>query len=427
MSNPYITNNPYITPIHQTIGDYKIIDPLFDANPLNTTIEQFKSISAIFDEKISQNANDILSLYASAEYAIASVDNLKLSVDDLYISANYIPNLVLSVSNAIERLDWHDEDIAYLSSVLSTLNLKILKHTITNVGILRPDGAYELYLKIDVFDSAEMSTKLGDIDLSDANDWKYFEALLINNGENNADLTIDPLRPEYFPGTQWIKPEEMDAAIKKYGTPIGFKGYGPAFNNSPVNISFLAWLEDNDLAQDLTQQSKFYLRFVWYYIDDEDEVHSSDHFSMVVPSYAEVGAKAGSSVSKSEIYEIKQALETQVATVSYTIEEDEQHPIQGYYVNPYQCTILEDFESKPKNIILQSYSEGKTYKLKFRTGSSDVTVGNSASTTSIRFNANYGNGPEGVDELNASNIVFTANTTYLIALNLGMIQVIAKI
>lgn len=53
---------------------------------------------------------------------------------------------------------------------------------------------------------------------------------------------------------------------------------------------------------------------------------------MVVPSYAEVGAKAGSSISKSEIYEIKQVFETQVATVSYTTEEDEQHPIQGYYI-----------------------------------------------------------------------------------------------
>ena len=427
-------SNQYITPTHHNIGDYKITDPLFDDSLLITTIDGFKSISATFDEKITQNINDIISLYASAEYAVTSVDNLKLSVD----------GLVLSIGNAIQRLDGHDEDIEYLSSVLSTLNLKALRHAITNVGILRPDDAHQLYLKIDVFDSAEMSAKLGDIDLSDANDRKYFEALLVNNGENNVDLSIDPLRSEYFPGTQWVSPEDMDAAIKKYGTSTGFKGYGPAFNNSPVNISFLAWLEDNDLAQDLTQQSKFYLRFVWYYIDDEDEVHSSDHFSMVVPSYSEVGAKAGSSVSKSEIYEIKQALETQVATAHY-MDEDEIEEIAGgidpsdpryglveysnpgYYVQPYQCTILEDFASKPKNIILQSYSEGKTYKLKFRTGSSDVAIGNSASTTRIRFNANYGNGPEGVDELNASNIVFTSNTTYLIALNLGMIQVIAKI
>ena len=211
------------------------------------------------------------------------------------------------------------------------------------------------------------------------------------------------------------------------------------------------------MTKDLDQWSRFYLRFVWYYVTYSTEsgtraapaatpeIHQSDHFSMVVPSYAEVGAKAGASISKSELYEIKQALETQVTTAHY-MDEDEIEEITGeidpadpryglieysdpgFYVDPYQCTILEDFEAcDDKNIVLQSYSEGKTYKLKFRTGSSDVTVGNTASATGIRFNANYGNGPESVDELNASNIVFTANTTYLIALNLGMIQVIAKI
>ena len=337
------------------------------------------------------------------------------------------------------------------------MNLKALRHAITNVGILRPDDEHELFLKIDVFDSAEMSAKLGTIDLGDSEDWKYFEALLVNNGENHADLTLDPLRAEYFPGTQWIYPEDLDAAIKAYGTPTGFQGYGPAFSNSPVNISFLAWLESKNMTKDLDQWSRFYLRFVWYYVTYSTEsgtraapaatpeIHQSDHFSMVVPSYAEVGAKAGASISKSELYEIKQALETQVTTAHY-MDEDEIEEIigeidptdpryglieysdPGFYVEPYQCTILEDFEAcDDKNIVLQSYSEGKTYKLKFRTGSSDVTVGNTASSTGIRFNANYGNGPESVDELNASNIVFTANTTYLIALNLGMIQVIAKI
>jgi hypothetical protein len=142
---------------------------------------------------------------------------------------------------------------------------------------------------------------------------------------------------------------------------------------------------------------------------------------MVVPSYAEVGANAGSSVSKSEIYEIKQALETQVATASYTTEDDGQYPIQGYYLQPYQCTILEKFEVNTKRIILQDYSEGKTYKLKFKTGSSDVSIGTRASTSNITFYADYGNGPEKIDELNTSNAIFSANSTYLIAANLGMI------
>lgn len=44
----------------------------------------------------------------------------------------------------------------------------------------------------------------------------------------------------------------------------------------------------------------------------------------------------------------------------------------------------------------------------------------------MAFNADYGSGPEAVDELNASTVTFKANTTYLIAVNLGMIQVIAQ-
>lgn len=408
-------SNSYIKPTHNNIGNYNINDPLFD--------------DSILDSIIAQNTSDISNLQTSAEYAIISVNNLKLMVDDLYVSANYIPDLVLSVSNALQRLDGHYEDIEYLSSILSALNLKALKHSITNVGILRPDDANELYLKIDVFDSTEMSSKIGTIDLSSSDDWKYFEALLVNNGENHPDLNFDPLIPEYFPGTQWISPSKLDDAIKEYGTSTGFQGYGPAFNNSPVNVSFLAWLENrhHDLTQNLTQQSKFYLRFVWYYIDAQSEVHSSDHFSMVVPSYAEVGAKAGPSVSKSEIYEIKQAIETQVATASYTTEEDEQHPFQGYYLQPYQCTILEGFEANTKRIIFQDYSEGKTYKLKFKTGNSDISIGIRATTSNITFYADYGNGAEKIDELNAFNTIFSANSTYLIAVNLGMIQVIAKI
>jgi hypothetical protein len=46
-------SNSYIKPTHNTIGDYKITDTLFDASFLDTTIGQFKTISATFDEKIN--------------------------------------------------------------------------------------------------------------------------------------------------------------------------------------------------------------------------------------------------------------------------------------------------------------------------------------------------------------------------------------
>jgi len=359
---------------------------------------------------------------------------LKLSVDSHQTT---LGNLALSIGEAIERLDGQDDDIGYLSGVLSTLNLKALRHAIANVGILRPEEAHELFLKIDVFDSIEMSAKLGTIDLSSPGDWQWFEALLVNNGENAADLTLNPLLPTYFPGTQWVLPADLDAAIREYGTATGFQGLGPAFNNSPVNIKFLGWLEDKGLASDLDAQSRFYLRFYWYYADD-GVAHQSDHFSMVVPSSTEVGAKAGASVSKSEIYELKQALETDVATAAYLTDEDIEeldgeadaglmtYPTPGFYANPFQCTILEDFASSTKKIILQSYSSGKTYKLKFTTGSLALTVGTRPTATKVAFFGNYGEGPEALSELNESGVAFDANTTYLIAINLDMIQVIAK-
>jgi hypothetical protein len=141
----------------------------------------------------------------------------------------------------------------------------------------------------------------------------------------------------------------------------------------------------------LSLDSRFFLRYEWYYTDSEGE-HTSDHFSMMVPSYSEVGAKAGATVSKSELYELKQALETRVATAHYMTDEEIEalaaagsrgiglvdYSTTGYYVQPYQCTILEDFATNTesvKKIILENYSEGKTYKLKFTTGSSKLTVG----------------------------------------------------
>ena len=81
-----------------------------------------------------------------------------------------------------------------------------------------------------------------------------------------------------------------------------------------------------------------------------------------------------------------------------------------------------------KKVILQDYSEGKTYKLKFTIGSKDVKTSSSLmpSNEVMQFCCNYGNGPEAVDELNNAGLTFSAGKTYLIAVNLGMVQVIAS-
>lgn len=46
-------SNSYIKPTYNTIGDYKITDPLFDDSILDSTIEQFKAISATLNDKIA--------------------------------------------------------------------------------------------------------------------------------------------------------------------------------------------------------------------------------------------------------------------------------------------------------------------------------------------------------------------------------------
>lgn len=432
-------SSSYITPTHDNIGDYKITDTLFNSDSLDAAISNLQISSSFFNDRINQNISNITDLYTSAEYAVVSVNALKLSVDDLYISANYIPELVQSIQSALTKLDVHDSDIDYLSGVVEELNLRALKHAITDVGILKPEEANALYLKISVFNAAEMSDVLGTIDMCLSDDWKYFKVLLVNNGENATELADSPLNSEYLSGTQWIDPATMDEAIKTYNPDAtGFEGYGTAFNNSPVNISFLQWLNDKNLSANLSGDSRFYLRYEWYYVDENNEIHKSDHYSMMVPSFGEVGAKAGASVSKSEIQELKQALEPDVATVSYVSEEEIEeldgetntglvdYPTTGFYIEPHQCSILENFsDNNDKKIIFQSYSEGKTYKMKFSTGSSTLSVGNRASSTTIAFYANQGNGPEKIDELNNTSLTFAANKTYFIAVNLEMIQILA--
>lgn len=64
---------------------------------------------------------------------------------------------------------------------------------------------------------------------------------------------------------------------------------------------------------------------------------------MVVPGYAEVGAKAGAAASKADLAEVKQALETDVTTAAYVSESEiavmdgasdigiTDYPTTGYY------------------------------------------------------------------------------------------------
>ena len=342
----------YIKPKHSKIGDYRISDPLLDDSSLSV---------------------------------------LDLTIDAL------------------------SSKIIGLRETLQQLSVSVLTNHIANVEILRPEDAAELYLRIDVFDSPEMSAELGAIDLSSSENWKYFEALAVSNseaGEQPEQPSGFRLSP-YFQQTQWISPADLDAAMRDYGIDTGFRGYGPAFNNSPVNVYFPEWLNDSGLSSGLDASSRFYLRFHWYYVDRDESgnvsaVHASDHFSMAVPGYSEVGAKAGAAAGVKQIYELRQMIEIDTTVADY----DEN---AGYRVNPYQCATLRDFETcDDRTIVLQDYTPGKTYKFKFSTGDDPVAVScvNGRNGT-IQFKCDMGNGPQNVDELSSSDTVFEARKTYL--------------
>lgn len=195
-----------------------------------------------------------------------------------------------------------------------------MKNALKNVEILRPEDEHSLHLRVNVFKTPGMSSTADDQKLSAVLDtenedcWRYFQALLVNGvedisltGSSSAELTS-------FIGTQWISPEQLDKASTDYGG-SGFTGFGPAFNNAPVDIMFADWL--NHISVDYDIGSRFYLKYEWYYKDGAGIEHTSDKFSMVVPSYAEVGAKAGGTASKADVVDIKQSIETDVTTAKH--------------------------------------------------------------------------------------------------------------
>ena len=340
---------------------------------------------------------------SSTKYIVPMHDTIKeYRLDD---------GLFASTSGLDNALDQLQEKMAQLKNTI--------QQCFANAGILRPDDMHQLLLKVNVFGACEMSASIGTIDMGNADDWKYFSALLVANDQQSA--ADDDQASSLFQGTQWRSPEKLDAEIKKHSPDAGFTGYGTAFMNAPVNVSFLQWLKDNGLADSLEIGSQFYLKYIWYYVED-GQTSKSDEYSMIVPCFAEVGAKAGAMAAAAQSLGCSNCFD--VSSVNYS--DAGQQPVPGFYVKPQQCSVLDGFaNSQSRAIVLQDYSQTKTYKLKFKTGASSIVIGDDPENTSqMSFYIDYGNGPEISDGI-ASSYEFQPNTTYLVAVNLGMVQVIA--
>ena len=82
---------------------------------------------------------------------------------------------------------------------------------------------------------------------------------------------------------------------------ILFKGLSPAFKNAPTNVSFLAWLDDNNLSKNLDSSTRFYTESIWYYKEQNNGAEVEvDKYSQVVPSYSEVGGSSSGGIESIE-------------------------------------------------------------------------------------------------------------------------------
>jgi hypothetical protein len=73
-------------------------------------------------------------------------------------------------------------------------------------------------------------------------------------------------------------------------------GLAGTFSNCPVLVKLSNWLADNNLEYAF---ERLFISYEWYYTEDGVD-RISDIYSMVVPSYTEVGANASDYISKTE-------------------------------------------------------------------------------------------------------------------------------
>lgn len=173
-------------------------------------------------------------------------------------------------------------------------------------------------------------------------------------------------------------------------------GFGTEYDNCPILIKLVDILKDNDLAN---KYNKLYIIYEWHYsIDNQDYI--SDRYSIVVPSYTEVGANASDYVTKKQHIE----LESEIFKDTYAVEKQENN-MYVCYSNKFN--VISEMLTGTTQIILDSFNKNRQYDIQFKTGDSKVI---------LEFN--YEDKINGIvfdDSWNInSNYVFEPNRSYMI-------------
>lgn len=195
--------------------------------------------------------------------------------------------------------------------------------------------------------------------------------------------------------------------------------FGEEYDCQPVNIRFVDWaMSDSSLsswAKDFNKSTRLYMKYAWYYLDDDGAMHTSDIQSMVLPSQTETHGPANTqNVGSSAL---------QVVEVTYADDSDNNFSRDAYSISPSQISVLKEGIGTSNNTVnLVGYSAGTEYKVKFKANNTMLAGGNQNNSIQV-----YGDGAL-VDELNGSSIqaTFSSGKTYLISILAGMVSILAE-
>ena len=255
------------------------------------------------------------------------------------------------------------------------------------ISLLKPvnEGAQPVFLSAMFYSDSGMSDKLFTIDTALTADQQLGYAYIGGNSEQEAWLP--------FSSTRFSN------------------GFGPELDNYPIVIDIRSKLNADSVFDQFKEGKKIYVRYSWYWLDEKNEAHHSDNYSLVFPSTSEVGATSGARAI--------------AATKRLNTIEDIDSDFEMYAAAPNIPNVIVPALSGDVDIVLTDFSAENVYTIKFKTkGPTTLTfyIGNVDKTWILYQKVNK-NIQDAITKFvkEHSNSQFSAGKEYLITIELDMI------
>ena len=304
------------------------------------------------------------------EYHQLVVDN-KVDSNTVYIVSSDTLNMYgEQIKNLAPGTDLSDAvNLEQLSTSIEQVRI-YEDHRMHDFQVIRPDFGQNINIKLNIYSNQEMT----DLALSvDSKTNPEYVAAFFNSGDE----------------VYWMTPSAS--------------GVPAEYSNRPILIKLTNILKDFGLQ---SQFERLFISYKWYYETESGE-HNSDAYSIVVPSYTEVGANASDYVSKQQFEELNQYVKKDTYQSQFT---DDMYVCYATKTNVIQEELTGEVE-----IVLDSFSKSNQYDIKFKTGNQPV---------SFKFYFDDFNGVQLGDWKINSGYIFPEKSEYLIKIRQDMIEVI---